>query len=168
MKTLYFAGGCFWGTQKFFDQFTGVVRTEAGYANGPTENPTYKEVCRDSGHAETVRVDFDETVLPPKRLVSYFFRIIDPLFVNRQGEDEGVQYRTGVYYDDAALMPDVRAVFEAEAAKYDRPLAVEFLPLANFWPAEEYHQKYLVKNPGGYCHIRPQLFRLEQAERENV
>ena len=166
MKTLYLAGGCFWGTQKFFDQFPGVLSTEVGYANGPTADPTYQEVCRDSGHAETVRVEYDETLLPTEKLLDYYFMVIDPTSVNRQGEDEGIQYRTGIYYTDESLLPAIRACCDRVAAGLDAPLAVEVLPLENFYTAEEYHQKYLVKNPGGYCHIRPQMFRLAENEKK--
>ena len=96
MKTLYLAGGCFWGMQKFIDQFDGVLRTEVGYANGPDKAPTYEEVCNDSGHAETLKIDYDETKISGLDLVRYFFMVIDPLSVNKQGGDVGIQYRTGV------------------------------------------------------------------------
>ncbi len=169
MKTIYLAGGCFWGAQKYFDQFDGVLATEVGYANGPGEEaPSYQTVCADSGHAETVRVEFDETVLPLSRLLAYYFLIIDPLSVNRQGHDEGIQYRTGIYYDDASLRPAIREAFNEEQIKYDRPLAVEVKPLENFWTAEEYHQKYLDKNPGGYCHIPLRMLRLTQEELDDM
>ena len=153
MRTIYLAGGCFWGMQKFFDQFEGVTYTQVGYANGPDKAPTYQEVCRDSGHAETVRIDYDENKLSVSRLLDLYFLVIDPLSLNKQGEDEGVQYRTGVYYDDPGLLPDLEAAFLAESERIGSPLAVELLPLTGFFPAEEYHQKYLEKNPGGYCHI---------------
>lgn len=162
MKTIYLAGGCFWGAQRFFDQFEGVVNTEVGYANGPTVNPSYEQVCQSSGHAETVRVDYDEALLPTQKLLEYYFMIIDPLSVNRQGEDEGVQYRTGIYYDDLELLPDITAAYNKEAAKYDKPMAVELKPLEGFYTAEEYHQKYLVKNPTGYCHVAPWLLDMKK------
>ena len=162
MKTLYLAGGCFWGTQRFFDQFDGVTHTEVGYANGPAGSVTYEEVCKSSGHAETVRVDYDESVLSTAKLLEYYFMVIDPLSVNKQGGDEGVQYRTGVYYDDPSLLPDIEAAFKKEQAKYEKPRAVELLPLESFCGAEEYHQKYLVKNPTGYCHIAPWLLDLKK------
>ncbi|MBR0136079.1 MAG: peptide-methionine (S)-S-oxide reductase MsrA [Clostridia bacterium] len=162
MKTLYMAGGCFWGAQRFFDQFDGVISTEVGYANGPTENPTYKEVCASSGHAETVRVVFDENEISAEELLGCYFMIIDPLSLNKQGEDEGVQYRTGVYYDDESLLPAIEAAFKKEQAKYAEPMKVELLPLENFYGAEEYHQKYLVKNPSGYCHVAPWLLNLKK------
>ncbi|MBQ3849976.1 MAG: peptide-methionine (S)-S-oxide reductase MsrA [Clostridia bacterium] len=160
IRTLYLAGGCFWGTQRFFDQFDGIINTEVGYANGPTENPTYKDVCASSGHAETVKVVFDDALISARKLLEYYFMVIDPISVNRQGGDTGIQYRTGVYYDDDSLLPAIRAVFDEEQKKYSQPLAVELLPLENFFSAEEYHQKYLEKNPTGYCHIPSSMFEL--------
>ena len=162
MRTIYLAGGCFWGMQQFFDQFEGVVSTQVGYANGPDRAPTYEQVCQDSGHAETVRIDYDEGKLSLDRLLDLFFMVIDPLSVNKQGGDEGIQYRTGVYYTAADQLPVLRTAFDREAAQVGAPLAVELLPLKNFFPAEEYHQKYLEKNPGGYCHIPSRLLHLEQ------
>ena len=157
MKTIYLAGGCFWGMQKFIDQFNGVIRTEVGYANGPDKVPTYEEVCNDSGHAETVRVVYDEGIISTDQLLRYYFMTIDPTSLNRQGGDTGIQYRTGIYYEDDSLLADIQAAVLDEQVKYKEPLAVEVKPLENFYPAEEYHQKYLEKNPGGYCHISPAL-----------
>ena len=162
MQTIYLAGGCFWGMQKFFDQFTGVVSTQVGYANGPDDAPSYQDVCHDSGHAETVRIDYDETKLSLPELLDLYFMVIDPLSVNKQGGDEGIQYRTGVYYTDPDQLPDIQAAFDREAQKVGAPLKVELLPLQNFFPAEEYHQKYLEKNPGGYCHIPRRMFGLRK------
>ncbi len=160
MKTICLAGGCFWGLQKFFDQFGGVVRTEVGYANGPDRAPSYQEVCRSSGHAETVLVEYDEKRMDLEKLLDYYFMVIDPLSCNRQGMDMGVQYRTGVFYTDEGDLPLIRAVFARETEKAGRELAVLCEPLRNFFPAEEYHQKYLEKNPGGYCHIPPRFYEL--------
>ena len=159
-KTIYLAGGCFWGVQKYFDQFDGVSATEVGYANGPDEAPTYQEVCASSGHAETVKIDFDPEVIALKDLLKYYFMVIDPLSVNRQGNDRGIQYRTGIYYTDAGLLPAIEAVVWEQEEKAGSKLAVEVEPLRNFYTAEEYHQKYLDKNPGGYCHIPKAMFRL--------
>ncbi len=162
MKTIYLAGGCFWGTEHFIKQFRGVLDTQVGYANGRTENPSYEDVrYRDTGHAETVRVEYDEAVLPTRKLLGYYFLTIDPLSVNRQGADTGTQYRTGIYYEDDALLPDIEAVVRAEEQKVGAKLAVEVRALENFYDAEEYHQDYLVKNPGGYCHIPLELMHLE-------
>ena len=160
MKTIWLAGGCFWGMQKFFDQFPGVTETEVGYANGPDRAPTYKEVCADSGHAETVRVVYDEAVLPLEKLLDWYFMVIDPLSVNRQGHDEGIQYRTGIYYTGPEQLDAIREVFGREQEKAGAPLAVAVEPLRNFFPAEEYHQKYLEKNPDGYCHIPERYYTL--------
>lgn len=162
MKTIYLAGGCFWGMQKFFDQFDGVLLTEVGYANGPDKAPSYEDVCADSGHAETLRIDYDETRIPLAELLKYYFMVIDPLSVNRQGHDEGIQYRTGIYYTDEFLLPEIQAFYQAEEEKIGTKLAVELEPLRNFFSAEEYHQKYLDKNPGGYCHIPNQYFNLKK------
>ena len=160
MKTIWLAGGCFWGMQKFFDQFDGILRTEVGYANGPDRAPTYEEVCADSGHAETLRIDYDENRISLAEILKYYFMVIDPLSVNRQGHDEGIQYRTGIYYTDETLLPEIQAVWQAEEEKAGAKLAVELEPLWNFFSAEEYHQKYLDKNPGGYCHIPNQYFSI--------
>ena len=163
MKEIYLAGGCFWGTQKFFDQFDGVLETEVGYANGKFLDPTYEQVCHDdTGHAETVRISFDEGIINVGELLDMYFMTIDPLSVNRQGADVGVQYRTGIYFKDNSLLPDIEEKIAQETEKAGRPLAVEVKPLENFSPAEEYHQKYLDKNPGGYCHIPARLLNLSK------
>lgn len=167
MKTIYFAGGCFWGTQKFFDQFDGVLETEVGYANGTTERPSYEDVCyRDTGHAETVKVIYDEEQLSLKQLLRYYFMTIDPTSLNRQGNDRGTQYRTGIYYEGgdpekADLLKDIGDILEEVKQRYFEPLVVEVLPLDNFFTAEDYHQKYLDKHPFGYCHIPRALLHLD-------
>ncbi len=159
-KTIYLAGGCFWGTQRFFDQFDGVLETEVGYANGPTEDPCYEQVCASSGHAETVRIDYDDEKLTLTQLLDRYFLTIDPTAYHRQGGDKGIQYRTGIYYTDENDLPELKARYAQEQENYRVPLEVELLPLKNFYPAEEYHQKYLEKNPGGYCHIPARLLHL--------
>ena len=161
MKTIYLAGGCFWGVQKFFDQFDGVLATEVGYANGPTEDPSYQDVCKSSGHAETVKINYDPAVLSMTDLLGYYFMVIDPLSVNKQGNDRGVQYRTGIYYTEEDQLPEIEAVYTSEEETAGEKLAVELMPLENFYSAEEYHQKYLDKNPTGYCHIPRNLFKLQ-------
>ena len=173
IKTIYLAGGCFWGTQKFFDQFHGVVSTEVGYANGPDDvnspddknspasAPTYQDVCNNSGQAETVRIDYDDSVLSLRELLNYYFLVIDPLSVNKQGGDVGIQYRTGIYYTSEEQLPEIEAVYREQEEKAGAKLAVELEPLRNFYSAEEYHQKYLDKNPGGYCHIPARYFHLQ-------
>ncbi len=150
MTKLYLAAGCFWGAQHFLRQLPGVISTRVGYANGRTENPTYEEVkYRHTGHAETVEVVYDETVLPTSELLDCYFLCIDPTSVNKQGPDEGEQYRTGIYYVDETMVPVLRAELDKLAAKIGKPVAVELKPLEQFFPAEEYHQDYLIKNPAG-------------------
>lgn len=161
MKTVYFAGGCFWGTEHYFKQMRGVVSTEVGYANGKGENPSYEEVCTDTtGFAETVKVTYDPTVISLSLLADLYFKAIDPTSVNRQGNDRGTQYRTGIFYTDEADRPWLLAAYNREKDAVGRPLAVELLPLRNFYTAEEYHQDYLDKNPNGYCHLPSSLFRM--------
>lgn len=160
MKTIYFAGGCFWGTQKYFDQFEGVTRTEVGYANGPDNAPSYQDVCASSGHAETVLVEFDESIISLEKLINCYFLVIDPTSVNRQGHDTGIQYRTGIYYSDPDMLGTILKEYKKEEELVGEPLAVEVKPLENFFTAEEYHQKYLDKNPAGYCHIPAEFFTL--------
>ena len=158
-ETIYLAGGCFWGLQKYFDQFDGVLATEVGYANGPDRAPTYEEVCADSGHAETVKIEYDPDRISLEKLLDDYFPVIDPLSVNRQGHDEGIQYRTGIYWTDPGQLETVRKVYSREEARAGQKLAVAVEPLRNFYSAEEYHQKYLEKNPGGYCHIPAHFYR---------
>ena len=122
MKTIYLAGGCFWGMQKFIDQFEGVLRTEVGYANGPSKAPSYEEVCRSSGHAETVKIEYDEEKITLTELLRYYFAVIDPLSVNKQGNDRGIQYRTGIYYTEKGQMPEIETVYQNEEAKYGTQL----------------------------------------------
>lgn len=162
MSTIYLAGGCFWGIQKFFDQFDGVLNTEVGYANGPDKAPSYEEVCRSSGHAETLKIDYDESVISLEQILNYYFTVIDPVSVNRQGNDVGIQYRTGIFYTDSGQLDTINKVYAREEEKAGKPLAVIVEPLKNFFSAEEYHQKYLDKNPRGYCHIPSKYFNLNK------
>lgn len=158
-QVIYLAGGCFWGAQHYFDCLPGVLATEVGYANGRTANPSYEQVKHENtGHAETVKVTFDDAMMPLPELLEQFYKIIDPTSLNKQGEDVGTQYRTGVYWTDAAQRPAVEASLAELQTRYAKPLAVEALPLENFYTAEEYHQKYLDKNPAGYCHVPLALF----------
>ncbi len=154
MAEIYLAGGCFWGTEQYIASIKGVQSTEVGYANGNTEKPTYEDVCyRSTGHAETVKVIYDPAVLPLTFLLDLYFESVNPVAVNRQGGDVGSQYRTGIYYTDASDLPVIENALAKLRRQYDQPIAIEALPLKNFYPAEEYHQKYLEKNPHGYCHI---------------
>ena len=166
-KEIYFAGGCFWGTEHFFKQIRGVLDTEAGYANGKTARPTYEEVCTGrTGHAETVRVKYDPGIVSLEMLLSLYFETIDPTSLNRQGGDRGTQYRTGIYYTDPSDWKVIEHALEELSRKYEDPIEVENEPLRNFYPAEGYHQNYLDKNPQGYCHIPKSLF--EMAKKANA
>ena len=160
MTTLYLAAGCFWGAQHFLKQLPGVQATRVGYANGRTENPSYEQVKYwNTGHAETVEVVYDETVLSTPELLECYFMTIDPTSVNKQGPDEGEQYRTGIYYTDSAMLPVLQAELSKLEAKLGQKTAIECKPLEQFFPAEEYHQDYLTKNPAGYCHIPRDLIQ---------
>ncbi len=154
MKEIALAGGCFWGVDEYFSRKKGVISTKAGYANGIKENPTYNEVCTGrTGHAETVLVKYDEAVITLEEILEKFFKVIDPTILNRQGNDRGTQYRTGIYYLDEADIPKIEEFIESKRSEYSAPIVTEILPLKNFYDAEEYHQDYLKKNPRGYCHI---------------
>ncbi|WP_277043769.1 bifunctional methionine sulfoxide reductase B/A protein [Prevotella multiformis] len=159
MKEIYVAGGCFWGTEHYLKQIEGVTATEAGYANGIIKNPTYEEVCTDKTQfAEAVHITYDPKVISLEFLLGLYFKAIDPTSVNRQGNDRGTQYRTGIYYTDPADLPTIRKVFAEEQKQTSGKIAVEVKPLKNFYKAEEYHQDYLDKHPSGYCHLPQALF----------
>lgn len=158
---IYFAGGCFWGTEHFFKQVDGVISTEVGFANGRTDNPTYNEVVRENtGYAETVKVTYDAEKLDLDLLLDLYFLSIDPTSVNKQGNDVGDQYRTGIYYTSGQQLPLITARIKKEAVKHTLPIAVEVTPIKKYYKAEDYHQDYLDKTPGGYCHINPALFKV--------
>lgn len=151
---IYLAGGCFWGLEEYMSRINGVVDATVGYANGTTENPTYEEVCySDTGHAETVHVKYDASVISLGEILEYFFRVVDPTSVNKQGNDKGTQYRSGIYYTDEADLPVIEQSIKKQAASHSDPIVTEVLPLSGYHLAEEYHQDYLKKNPNGYCHI---------------
>jgi methionine-S-sulfoxide reductase len=167
MTTLYLAAGCFWGAQHFLRQLPGVISTRVGYANGRTENPTYEQVKYwNTGHAETVEVVYDETLLPTPELLDCYFMCIDPTSVNKQGPDVGEQYRTGIYYVDETMVPTIREELAKLEAKIGQKTAIELKPLEQFFPAEEYHQDYLIKNPTGYCHIPRDLINKVRSKKE--
>jgi peptide-methionine (S)-S-oxide reductase len=154
MKEIYLAGGCFWGVEEYFSRINGVVDTQVGYANGTVKNPSYEQVCTGTtGHAETTYIKYDETKVTLETLLERFFRIIDPTLLNRQGGDIGNQYRTGIYYTDESDGELIRKFVSKIDDKYDKPIVTEVKKLECFYDAEEYHQDYLKKNPGGYCHV---------------
>lgn len=155
MATL--AGGCFWGMEEIIRNLPGVISTSVGYTGGTSDSPTYREVCSGTtGHAEAVQITFDPTRTTFEALLGFFFRMHDPTTLNRQHNDVGTQYRSAIFYhSDAQRQTAEKVKAEANASqKRPRPVVTEIVPAGTFWPAEEYHQKYLVKNPGGYnCHV---------------
>ena len=155
-KVIYLAGGCFWGLEHLMGSLRGVVDAESGYANGKSaEFANYDAVCTGlTGFRETVRVEYDTEEVSLENLLAAYFAVIDPTLVNRQGMDIGTQYQTGIYYVDEESRTIVERMAAEEKGKHRR-FYVEVKPLENFFPAEEYHQDYLIKNPHGYCHISP-------------
>ena len=150
-REIYLAGGCFWGVEEYFSRVPGVLDAVSGYANGKGDTTKY-ELVSQTGHAETVHITYNAKKISLKEILLHYFRIIDPTSKNKQGNDQGTQYRTGVYYTDEADLDTINQVFDEVAKKYDKPLAVEKEALKNFIKAEDYHQDYLKKNPNGYCY----------------
>ena len=168
-RDIYLAAGCFWGAEKYLKLIEGVTFTEVGFANGNTENPTYKEVYTDqTGYAETVHLRYNPAVVSLRFLLEMYFKAIDPTSLNKQGEDEGTRYRTGIYYSNPADRTVIDEVVAEEAKKYGLPMCVEVEPLRNFYRAEEYHQDYLDKNPTGYCHLPVALFELAKKAKDTL
>lgn len=166
MKEIYLAGGCFWGTEHYLKQIRGVVATTVGYANGYGENPTYEEVYTDTtGFVECVKVVYNPEELSLDKLVELYFHSIDPTSLNKQGNDTGTRYRTGIYYTDECDRTVIERVYRAVESNRGAKLVVELESLRNFYTAEEYHQDYLDKNPAGYCHLPYYLF--EYARKAN-
>jgi peptide methionine sulfoxide reductase msrA/msrB len=151
-KEIYLAGGCFWGVQAYIDRIIGVEYTNVGYANGNSEKTEYYSL-KETGHAETVYVVYDPEKITLEELLGYFYGIIDPTILNKQGNDIGGQYRSGIYYVDEEDREIIESVTASEEARLGKEIVTEIEPLKNYVLAEDYHQNYLDKNPGGYCHI---------------
>ena len=153
-KEIYLAGCCFWGIEAYMKRIYGVIDVKSGYANGKTSNPKYEDLLyNNSGHAETVHVLYNTEKISLKILLAYFFKIIDPTSINKQGNDVGTQYRTGIYYNADEDLDIINTVIENKQKKYSKKIVVEVEPIKQFYLAEDYHQDYLNKNPNGYCHI---------------
>ncbi|MBL7574694.1 peptide methionine sulfoxide reductase msrA/msrB [Peptoniphilus asaccharolyticus DSM 20463] len=152
MKDIYLAGGCFWGLEDYFKRIDGVLKVTSGYANGDVETTNY-QLIKQTGHAETIHVKYDESKVSLRELLLYYFRVVDPTSLNRQGNDVGTQYRTGIYYTDDLEVETIKKVIEEKQKSYTQTIVVEVEPLRHYILAEEYHQDYLLKNPTGYCHI---------------
>ena len=159
MKSIVLAGGCFWGVEAYLRQIEGVMFTEVGYVNGNTISPSYEDVIAGSGHAEAVFVCYDSNILTTKRLLQLFLEVIDPTLKNQQGNDIGIQYRTGIYFQTLAQQILADQILEDLAYTLDKEVVVEVEQLRNYYRAEEYHQAYLDKNPNGYCHIPKSLLQ---------
>ncbi|MDO5516428.1 MAG: peptide-methionine (S)-S-oxide reductase MsrA [Clostridium sp.] len=154
MKRIFFGGGCFWGVEKYFSMIPGVKETEVGYANGNIENPTYEDVCgNDTEFVEVCAVAYDPKEVSLDKLLDKFWEVIDPTLVNRQGNDIGTQYRTGIYYEDEEDLNTIILSKRKIETLYKNRVVTEVKPLESYYHAEEEHQKYLEKNPNGYCHI---------------
>lgn len=152
IQDIYLAGGCFWGLEAYMEKIYGVIDVTSGYANGKTKNPKYQDL-NSSGHAETVHVKYDASKVNLSTLLKYYFKIIDPTSVNKQGNDRGLQYRTGIYYVSQKDIAIIQDEIKEQQKKYSQKIVVEVMPLKEYYLAEEYHQDYLKKNPNGYCHI---------------
>ena len=150
---IWLAGGCFWGVEEYMSRIPGVLGVTSGYANGKTQDPSYQDVINNSGHAETVHVTYDKETIDLDTILDYFFRVIEPTSINKQGNDKGVQYRTGIYYQNESDKKIIEAVVAREQKKHADIIVTEVLKLEHYFLAEDYHQDYLVKNPNGYCHI---------------
>lgn len=160
IREIVVAGGCFWGVEAYYQQLKGIVATEEGYAQGVVDHPTYEAVCTmETDHAEVVKIIYDANVIALEKILEHLFRMIDPLSLNQQGNDIGTQYRSGIYYSDKTDLPIIKQFISKEQQAYSAPIAVEVEPLKTFWPAEDFHQDYLLKNPQGYCHINFALIK---------
>lgn len=156
-KLATLAGGCFWGVEEIFRKIPGVAQTEVGYTGGTVPNPTYKQVCGGgTGHAEAIQITFDPAKVTYEQILNYFFRLHDPTTLNRQHNDVGTQYRSAIFYHDdqqKQAAEKVKAEFD-KSGRFDKPIVTQIVKATEFYPAEEYHQDYLIKNPGGYnCHV---------------
>lgn len=161
MNKIILAGGCFWGVEAYFQQLKGVMSTKVGYIDGNIDNPTYEDVCSHRAtHAEAVEIYYQNMKL--EEILDHYFRIIDPTTINRQGPDVGTQYRTGIYFNKISDLGRIINFIKEKQKEYKEPIVVELRPESKFYDAEEYHQEYLMKNPGGYCHIDLGLAREEE------
>jgi peptide-methionine (S)-S-oxide reductase len=163
MKEIVVAGGCFWGVEEYYRRVKGIVDTKSGYSQGHKIDATYQEVCNgNTGHTEVVWLRYNPSEITLEKILELLFRIIDPTSLNRQGNDIGHQYRTGVYTIDDEDLPIISAFISNMQKDYRNKIVVEVEPLKNFIQAEDYHQLYLVKNPSGYCHVNMNTLKPEE------
>ena len=161
MRKITLAGGCFWGVEAYFSRVKGIQKTVVGYIDGLSDDPSYEEVCDGSGHAEAVYIEYDEQTISLEVVLKHFFRIIDPTQINRQGNDIGVQYRSAIYCYNETDRTLATQFIDGQKSNYKKPIQTQVLMASTFYEAEEYHQKYLDKNPYGYCHIDLNLLKEE-------
>jgi len=160
IKTLIVAGGCFWGIQTYYSRVKGVLRTETGYTGGVQDFPKYEEVCTQStGHCESVKIDYDSQQTNIIKILDHYFHIVDPTSLNYQRGDIGTHYRSAIFYFTLEDKEIIEQYIECIKEFYLEKIVVQVLPASDFWPAEDYHQNYLDKNPSGYCHIGPKHFK---------
>ncbi|MFI3115943.1 MAG: peptide-methionine (R)-S-oxide reductase MsrB [Clostridia bacterium] len=152
MREIYLAGGCFWGTEEYFRNIRGVLSTKVGYANGNSTDPTYENL-KLTNHTEAVKIEYNPAIIGLSFLLEMFYKVIDPLSVNKQGNDVGTQYRTGIYYTDILDLEIIEKSIAKLEEKLSKKVAIEVLKLENYADAEDYHQNYLLNTPNGYCHI---------------
>ena len=163
MAHVILAGGCFWGVEAYFKQLKGVKSTSVGYIDGNKKNPTYKEVCEGiATHAEAVEVNYDDNMISLEQLLEHFLRFVNPFSLNRQGHDVGKQYRSGVYVDSEEDGQKVDAYFQSYFGEDYKRIQVKIKMKDDYELAEAYHQKYLDKNPGGYCHVDLNLVKEDE------
>ncbi|AWX42501.1 peptide-methionine (S)-S-oxide reductase [Metamycoplasma cloacale] len=154
VKTIYIAGGCFWGVEHYYSKLRGIIETKVGYANGSIGNPSYEQVCSGKyNFVEVVEIEYDSSEIDLQTILIHFFRFVNPFSLNKQGEDEGIQYRSGVYSINEEDLKFIQSYLEFRQSQIDLKIQIESSIINNFYKAEEYHQKYLYKNPNGYCHI---------------
>ena len=154
MKKIVVAGGCFWGVEEYYRRCRGIISTKVGYAQSNYENPSYEMVkTGDTQAVEAVMVEYDEQTITLTKILEHLFRMIDPTSLNKQKEDIGTQYRTGVYYENKEDLQEIIEYIDSKKGEYQNAIVVEVNKLSNFYNAEDYHQEYLVKNPTGYCHV---------------
>lgn len=166
MKRIILAGGCFWGVEAYYKRLKGVQFTTVGYTDAEGENPTYEDVCRQSGHAEAVYLEYDEALIPLEKILEHFFRIVDPTTINRQGNDLGIQYRSGIFPFSESDLQQVQIYLTALQNNYLLPIQTDAKLASDFYDAEDYHQDYLDKVPGGYCHINLHLAKKDELKEE--
>lgn len=163
-KEIILAGGCFWGVEAYYQRLNGVLSTKVGYVNGNLANPRYEDLLsKKATHAEAVYLEYEDTLISLEKILEHLFRFIDPFSINQQGNDIGLQYRTGIYYLDETDLPKINKFLDNEQERYYRKrIVVEVEKNRGFYPAEEYHQNYLLKNPFGYCHVDLGLIRKDE------